>query len=70
MKTPEFRQRMRRRNAIEGTISELVRLGLRRTRYRGLAKTRLHGYLVGAACNIGRWLRLEAWRLRTQERSA
>jgi len=62
MKTREFQRRMRRRNAIEGTISELVRLGLRRTRYRGLAKTRLHGYLVGAACNIGRWLRLEAWR--------
>ena len=62
MKTPEFQERMHRRNAIEGTVSELVRLGLRRTRYRGLAKTRLHGYLVGAACNIGRWLRLEAWR--------
>jgi hypothetical protein len=62
MKTPDFQHRMRRRNAIEGTVSELVRLGLRRTRYRGLPKTRLHGYLVGAACNIGRWLRLEAWR--------
>jgi hypothetical protein len=62
MKTPEFQRRMHRRNAIEGTVSELVRLGLRRTRYRGLPKTRLHDYLVGAACNIGRWLRLEAWR--------
>ena len=27
-------------------------------------KARLHGYLVGAACNIGRWLRREAWRRR------
>ena len=66
MKTAEFRKRMHRRNAIEGTVSELVRLGLRRTRYRGLAKTRLHDYLVGAACNIRRWLRLEAWRLRAR----
>jgi len=67
MQTPQFQQRMHRRNAIEGTVSELVRLGLRRTRYRGLAKTRLHGYLVGAACNIGRWLRLEAWRRRSTQ---
>ncbi len=52
---------MPRRNAIEGTVSELVRLGLRRTRCRGLPKTRLHGHLVGAACNLGRWLRPEAW---------
>jgi len=66
MKTAEFQERMHRRNAIEGTVSELVRLGLRRTRYRGLAKTRLHDYLVGAACNIRRWLRLEAWRLRAR----
>jgi transposase len=70
MKTPDFYHRMHRRNAIEGTVSELVRLGLRRTRYRGLAKTRLHGYLVGAACNVGRWLRLEAWRRRAKARAS
>jgi len=70
MKTAEFQQRMHARNAIEGTVSELVRLGLRRTRYRGLAKTRLHGYLVGAACNLRRWLRLEAWRLETAPQTA
>jgi len=70
MKTAEFQQRLHARNAIEGTVSELVRLGLRRTRYRGLAKTRLHGYLVGAACNLRRWLRLEAWRLETRPQAS
>ena len=52
-----FRERMRRRNGIEGTISEAVRLGLRRTRYRGLAKTRLANYFLGAAVNARRWIR-------------
>lgn len=64
MQTEAFQQRMRQRAAIEGTISELVRLGLRRTRYRGLLKTTLCNYLTAAACNVRRWLRLEAWRLR------
>ena len=37
--TEAFKQRMKHRNAIEGTQSELVRAhGLRRARYRGLAK--------------------------------
>jgi transposase len=62
--TEAFKLRMRSRNAIEGTISELARLGMRRTRYRGLLKTRLANYLYGAAVNIRRWLRLLAWRLR------
>ncbi|MCX7001732.1 MAG: transposase [bacterium] len=52
---------MHQRNAIEGTISELTRNGMRRTRYRGLAKTRLANYFHGVACNIRRWLRLLAW---------
>lgn len=56
-KTDEFKQRMRQRNAIEGTQSELVRgHGLRQARYRGLPKVRLQNYLIGAACNIKRWL--------------
>jgi len=63
MKTDAFAQEMHRRNAIEGTISELVRLGLRRSRYRGLAKTRLANYVLAAACNARRWLRLLAWRI-------
>jgi len=54
---------MRTRAAMEGTLSELTRLGLRRSRYRGLAKTRLANYFIGAACNIRRYVRLLAWRL-------
>ena len=57
-RTPEFKLRMRHRNAIEGTISELVRgHGLRRARYKGFAKVDLQNQLVAAACNIKRWLR-------------
>jgi len=63
--TPAFKQRMKHRNAIEGTQSELVRAhGLRHARYRGLAQTKLQNYFIGAACNVKRWLRLEAWKLR------
>jgi transposase len=63
-KTPSFKERMRHRNAIEGTQSELVRAhGLRRARYRGLAKVKLQNYFIGAACNIKRWLRRLAWEL-------
>ena len=63
--TPEFKQRMKHRNAIEGTQSELVRAhGLRRARYRGLDQVRLQNYLAGAACNVKRWLRREIWNLR------
>ena len=58
MQSESFKERMRQRNAIEGTISELVRgYGMRRTRYRGLAKTRLANSFIGAACNVNRWAR-------------
>ena len=61
-KTEAFQQRMRHRNGIEGTQSELVRgHGLRHARYRGLAKVKLQNYFVGAACNVKRWIRREAW---------
>jgi len=64
-KTEHFKKKLRLRNAIEGTQSELVRAhGLRRARYRGLAKARLQNYFIGAACNIKRWLRRLAWQLR------
>jgi hypothetical protein len=64
-RTPAFQQRMKHRNAIEGTQSELVRAhGLRHARYRGLAKVKLQNYFIGAACNVKRWIRLEAWKLR------
>ena len=63
--TPAFKARMKHRNAIEGTQSELVRAhGLRRARYRGLGKVKLQNYFMGAACNVKRWLRREAWKLR------
>jgi transposase len=63
-KTETFKLKAQRRNAIEGTQSELVRgHGLRQARYRGLAKMRLQSYLTGAACNLKRWIRLAAWKL-------
>jgi transposase len=63
MKTEAFQKRMQQRNGIEGTISELARLGLRRSRYRGLAKTALANFFLGAACNVRRWLRLTVWNM-------
>jgi transposase len=61
-KTQAFKVDMKHRNGIEGTISELVRgHGLRRCRYRGLAKTRLQNWFIGAACNLKRWCRRQAW---------
>jgi Transposase DDE domain len=68
--SPQFRQQMHRRNAIEGTISELVRAhGLRRSRYRGFAKVELQNLFIAAACNIKRWLRALEQMLRTQIRA-
>lgn len=64
-KTEAFRQRCHKRNAIEGTQSELVRAhGARRARYRGLEKMRLQNYLIGAACNAKRWIRRTIWELK------
>jgi transposase len=62
--TEAFQKRMNHRNGIEGTQSELVRgHGMRRARYRGLAKVKLQNYFIGAACNVKRWIRREAWKL-------
>lgn len=61
MKTEEYKRRRRQRNGIEGTISELKRYGLRRSRYRGLKKTRLANYFIGSACNVNRWIRRMRW---------
>ncbi len=62
MKTPEFKEAMKKRNGIEGTQSELVRAhGARRARYRGRNKVKLQFYLIGAACNVKRWLRRLGW---------
>jgi transposase len=68
MKTPEFKEEMKKRNAIEGTPSELVRAhGARRARYRGIGKVKLQFYLIGAACNVKRWLKRASWEI--QKRS-
>ena len=65
MKTDVFKEAMHSRNGVEGTISELKRgYGMRRCRYRSLAKTTLQNYLIGAACNIKRWSRRLSWELR------
>lgn len=62
MLSEAFQIEMQRRNAIEGTQSELVRTyGLRHARYRGLVKVRLQNYLIGAACNLRRLCRRLAW---------
>ncbi len=57
--TPAWTTAYARRAGIEGTISQGVRIGdLRRSRYRGLAKTRLLHSLIAAALNF---LRMGAW---------
>jgi transposase len=57
--TETFQQVYAKRAGIEGTLSQGVRLGdLRRTRYRGLAKTRLLHLLLATALNL---VRTSAW---------
>ncbi len=68
-KTEVFKETYAKRAGIEGTISQGVHLGdLRRSRYVGLAKTRLMHLVLGAALNFMRvaaWL-AEATRSRTR----
>ena len=53
--TEEFKQHYALRAGIEGTISQGVRIGeLRRSRYRGQAKTHLQHVLMAVALNLGR----------------
>ena len=58
--TPEFKVRYRTRAGVEGTIAQGVeRSGLRRSRYRGQAKTHLQNVITAAALNlvrVGAWL--------------
>jgi hypothetical protein len=70
MQTEEFKLKMQKRNAIEGTISEFVRGGGRRTRYKGLAKTTLANYFHGAAVNANRWIRLSQWQIEKEKIAA
>jgi transposase len=63
-KTEAFTQESKKRNAIEGTNSELVRAhGMRRARYRGKAKVALQNHFIGAACNAKRWIKRVIWEL-------
>jgi transposase len=63
-KGEEFIREMKHRAGIEGTQSELVRAhGMRRARYRGLAKVRLQNYFAGAACNAKRWINRKIWEM-------
>lgn len=64
MRAENFLQSMHPRNGIEGTHSELVRgHGLRRTKYRGFNRVALSHYLMGAACNVKRYLRRLAFQI-------
>ncbi|MGZ8453410.1 MAG: transposase [Candidatus Binatia bacterium] len=64
MRAEGFSQSMHPRNGIEGTHSELVRgHGLRRTNYRGFNRVGLAHYLMGAACNVKRYLRQLAFHI-------
>ncbi|MBP8534114.1 IS1182 family transposase [Streptomyces sp. MK37H] len=57
--TDHWRRRYGHRAGVEGTISQGVQaFGLRRSRYRGLAKTRLQHHFTGAAVNLAR---IDAW---------
>jgi transposase len=68
MKTDKYTQDMKKRNAIEGSHSELSRAhGLKRARYRGLPKQRLQNWTTGAACNIKRLYRLMSWQKAKQK---
>ncbi len=58
-KTHDFMKLYATRSGIEGTVSQGVRTcGMRRTRYRGIAKTRLDHTLTATAINC---LRLSEW---------
>ena len=58
-RTEAFKERYAERAGIEGTISQGVRVSdLRRSRYIGLAKTRLMQFLVATALNL---VRVAAW---------
>jgi transposase len=57
--SPEGKRLYNKRAGVEGTISQGVRAyGLRKTRYRGLAKTHLQNIATAAAINLDR---LVAW---------
>ncbi|MGW0807748.1 transposase [Nonomuraea sp. NPDC002799] len=61
--TDQWKSRYQARQGIEGTIAQGVKVsGLRRSCYRGTAKTHLQHLLIAAAMNV---TRLDAWLLGT-----
>ena len=63
--TPDYQTSMRKRNAVEGSHSELMRgYGLRRCRYKGRLKTELQSQFTATACNLRRWSRRLCWEQR------
>lgn len=70
-KTTTFKEDMKHRPAIEGTLSEMVRRhGLRRARYRGKDKVRLQHLFTGAAVNLKRLVYALADQRRSQRAKA
>jgi transposase len=63
MTDPTWQERYRRRAGVEGTLSQGVRaLGMRRSRYIGLAKTGLQQVCTAVAINASRVVRwLDGW---------
>ena len=57
-KTEEFRELYRSRSAVERKIAELVRHGVRETRYLGQRKRQLQRLWTGAAVNLKRLFKL------------
>jgi hypothetical protein len=54
-RTEQWQRRYAIRAGIEATLSQNVRAhGLRRTRYRGLARTHVQHVLTAMACNVTR----------------
>jgi transposase len=59
----EFKEQHKKRAGVEGTISQAVRaFGMRRSRYRGMAKTHLQHVLTAVAINI---VRISEWLIET-----
>jgi transposase len=56
--TDAWKERYKVRAGVEGTISQAVRMGMRRSRYIGLAKTHLGTALTACAINL---VRLDEW---------
>jgi transposase len=68
VQTDAFKEQMKHRPAVEGTLSEMVRKhGFRRARYRGKKKTRLQHLFTGAAVNLKRLARALAGRRQTRK---